>query len=77
MKNKNSRAYPKVYVDALLKQARECLESNDTTYLRLLISIHADESKQEEKLNLLRELDKEGFLHCFEWREVLDHLIDE
>lgn len=73
MKNKNSREYPKVYIDALTKQAFEALKGNDTSYLKLLLSLHAENPQQEKKLDLLRKLEKEGALHCFEWRAIINN----
>lgn len=76
MKNKNSREYPKFYLDALVKQSFEALKENDMSYLKLLLTIHAADHEQENKLNLLRELEKEGALHCFEWRALIKNLSD-
>lgn len=76
MKNKNSREYPKYYLEELAKQAFEALKCNDTSYLKVLLDLHAKDSKQEKKLDLLRKLEKEGALHCFEWRALLSNLSD-
>lgn len=76
MENKNSREYPKYYLDALAKQSFEALKGNETSYLKVLISLHAKDPQQEKKLDLLRKLEKEGALHCFEWRALLSNLND-
>ena len=76
MENKNSREYPKYYLDALAKQSFEALKDNETSYLKVLISLHAKDPQQEKKLDLLRKLEKEGALHCFEWRALHSNLND-
>ena len=80
MKNKNSRAYPKVYVDALARQARqelkECQNKREMFHLNILLHLIAEDEHQNEILIVLQEMDNQGSFDRLAWTELLNRLIE-
>lgn len=81
-KFKNNRQYPKNYVRALAKQAREELDEfkkkEERFHLGVLSRISAEDDRQNEILIVLRELShREGFDDIFVLKELVDKIIIE
>lgn len=72
--------YPQGYLSALSKQACEEVKTlkskSDMYHLNVLLKLHAKKDEQEEFLQVLREMDKEGSFDRLVWSEILNRIIE-
>lgn len=72
--------YPQGYLSALSKQALDEVtylhNKADMYHLNVLLKLHAKKDEQEEFLQVLREMDKEGSFDRLVWSEILNRIIE-
>lgn len=80
-KKSNNRVYPKVYIRALARQAREeletCKSKKEMVHLNVLIPLRAEDKLQDEILFVLKEMNKKGNFERLVWKELVDKIIIE